>query len=240
LDDAQMNAVRQGELRHDDRVRIRFRDNVRKRYVDSQPGLSYREFATLPDVDQALAIFTRGAREMADDIDIQSDPSAIQFFTRRLHGAVVQGCATSFCHGGDHAGTFKLLTGVADASTQITNFYLLNAWTKEQPRAPGNLFASGTLEMVSRGRAEESILFQYALPRALAKYKHPAVRGWDGIVHDRRDRVAVDLVEWIDRSLAPMRPTYDFLFSLLATPPTTEPAPEAATQPTTRPKNDAE
>lgn len=227
LDDDQVNLVRQAELCRGDHVRIRFRNNVRKRYVETQPGLSYREFATLPDVDQALAILSHGPREMAADVDVLSEPAAIQSFTRRIQGAVVQGCATSYCHGGDHAGDFKLLTGVPDASTAITNFYLLNAWSKERPAVAGSPFSGGTMEMISRGRADESVLLQFALPRSQAKLKHPAVRGWDGIVRDRRDRLAVDIAEWIDRELSPIRPSYDFHYSPRAA--TTHPAEGVAT-----------
>ena len=210
LSDEQVNLVRQAELRRGDRVRIRFAENVRKRFVDAQPGMSFQQFATLDDADQALAIFTKGTPDQIDDVHLLSDPSSIQTYASRLNGPIVKGCATSFCHGGEDAGRFRLLGGVADPSTAITNFYLLATFAKVEAPAPGSMFGGAQLTMISRGFAVDSLLYQYALPRSLARSKHPIVRGWDGLFRNADDRLAREIVEWINLGLNPLAPAYGF------------------------------
>ena len=224
LDEAQVNAVRLNELRQDDRVRIRFSNNVRKRFADAQPGMSYQQFAAFNDTEQALAILTGGTRDQVDDLRVMSDPRSVQTYTRRINGAIVQGCATSLCHGGEHSGAFRLLTGVPDPATAITNFYLLATYVRPAPTEPGSIFGGGELEMISRGRAVESLLVQYALPRANARVKHPIVRGWDGLFRTLDDRMAREFIEWINLDLSPFRPDYGFDFSLPYQKPATAPA----------------
>jgi hypothetical protein len=227
LNEEQINIVRKNELRRDDRARIRFANNVRKRFVDQQGGMSFQQFATFSDAEQAIAILSRGTRDQTEDVRILSDPQSLQTFARRIHGPVVQGCATSLCHGGEHAGSFRLLSGVPDAATAITNFYLLATHSKPAPAAPDSIFGGGDLELISRGRSAESLLLQYALPRAKARLKHPVVRGWDGMVRSLDDRIARDIAQWIDFELNPFKPDYGFNYVL--------PTRAAATQATTEP-----
>lgn len=221
LSPEQINVVRQMELKSGDQVRVQFRNNARKAFVDSQPGLSFREFNTLTDTGQALAILDKGSDEVKRDVVILSDPSTIQTFGRRLHTAVVQGCATSQCHGGNAAGNFKLLTGTPDASTLVTNFYLLMTYERADANVGVSPFARSVVGMIDRTNADNSLLFQYALPRAKARHKHPEVRNWDGMFVGPTDRIAVDLLRWIGTELAPVEPDYGFSFSLL---PSTKPA----------------
>ena len=157
LDETQVNRVRQAELTEDDNVRIQFRDNVRKRFVDSQPDGNFRAFSSRTDVDQALTILNKGAAEMADDLIIRTDPLGIQTFGRRIQSAIVQGCATSSCHGGNGAGEFRLLTGIPDSSTMITNFYLVNQYTKQlEPDESRGAFAPDAVKLGDRGDAKNS------------------------------------------------------------------------------------
>jgi hypothetical protein len=238
LNDEQANRVRQLELSADDTVRVQFRESVRKRYVDSQPGMSYRAFAARSDVAQALEILNRGTPEMQDDVIIRGEPLAVQMFGRRIQTALVQGCATSNCHGGGHAGSFRLLTGTPDASTMITNFYLVTQYTQKiEGGDAGNMFSPTNLPLVDRGNATNSLLYQYALPRARAKHKHPAMRGWDGLFRNDDDRLARDLVQWMNVDLGRLTPDYGFTFTLggstdaASTGPATEPSSEPTTMP---------
>lgn len=226
----QINIVRQMELQAGDQVRVQFRNNARKAFVDSQPSLSLREFSTLTDAAQALQIIQRGSADLKRDVVILSDPSSILAFNRRINTAVLQGCATSQCHGGSGAGGFKLLTGKPDPSTLVTNFYLLMSYRKGNSGQDTSLFSPDELRMIDRGHARDSLLYQYALPRARAKVKHPEVRRWDGIVTSEKDRLAVDLEAWMNKELTPVTPSYGFEFSLLT--PATAPAEEGqATKP---------
>lgn len=217
LSPEQINVVRQFELRKGDQVRIQFRNNARKAFVDTQPGLTFREFNMLTDVDQALQVLNKGSEDLRRDIILLSDPSSIRTFSRRLSTAVIQGCATSQCHGGPGAGDFRLLSGTPDPSTLVTNFYLLTTYTKAVDGDEGNPFGSSQLSMIDRTTPGDSMLYQYALPRSRAKFKHPEVRNWNGIVANENDRFIRDLVDWIQNELSPVKPSYGFDFSLAAT-----------------------
>ncbi len=222
----QINIVRQKELQTGDNVRVQFRNNVKKAFVDAQPGMTFRDFSTLTDTAQALQILQRGTDDQKRDVMILSDPTSIQSFGRRLQTAVLQGCATSQCHGGNAAGNFKLLSGTPDGSTLVTNFYLLMQYRQRNKNVDGSVFAPDESQMVDRGHARESLLYQFALPRARATVKHPEVRRWDGIVTNETDRLATDIETWMNKELAPVAPQYGFDFSLL---PTTQPATEPTT-----------
>lgn len=243
LNEEQANRVRQVELAAGDSVRIQFRDNVRKRFVDSKPDGNYRAFSTRTDVDQALSIIAEGTPDMVEDVIIRGEPRGIQSFGRRIQSAVIQGCATSSCHGGPDAGGFRLLAGAPDASTTITNFYLLTQYTKEIDNADAKgIFTPNSVSMINRGSAKNSLLYQYCLPRARARQKHPSVRNWDGLFRDDDDRLAKDLVTWMDSDLARLKvPEYGFKFTLAENQPGTHVAttqsgmPESSTEPATAP-----
>lgn len=238
LNDDQANRIRQLELRADDTVRVQFRDNVRKRFVDSQPGMAYHAFAARADVDQAMTIIAKGKPDMVDDVIIRNDPHSVQAFGRRIQTALVQGCASSNCHGGPHAGQFRLLTGAPDASTMITNFYLVTQYAQKLEQEKDNIFSPPSLPLVDRGNATKSLLYQYSLPRARATHKHPAVRGWDGLFRDDNDRLARDMVQWMDVDLARFKPDYGFTYVFHdprspTSEPSTEPSAESTTLPST-------
>lgn len=231
----QINLVRQFELRKGDQVRIQFRNNARKAFVDSQPGLSFRDFNTLTDVDQALQILQKGSPDIQRDILVMNDPESIRTFGRRLSTAIVQGCATSACHGGTGE-TFRLLSGTPDPSTLVTNFYLVTTYHHSVASEGGNPFGSGELWMIDRTSPRDSLLYQYALPRALAKQKHPEVRNWNGLVGNESERFLVDLENWITHDLPPKVPDYGFSYSVEGTSrPTRKAATSASTQPATQP-----
>jgi hypothetical protein len=242
LDETQVNRVRQAELTEDDdKVRIQFRDNVRKRFVDSQPDGNFRAFSNRSDVDQALTILAKGTIEMADDLIIRNDPKGIQTFGRRIQSAIVQGCATSGCHGGNGAGDFRLLTGTPDSATMITNFYLINDYAKQlEPDENRGAFSPNAVNMVDRGDGKNSLLYQYALPRARAKQKHPPVRNWDGLIHGDDDRLARDLLEWMNVDLVRRPREYGFHFKLGGEPASTQPTTQPTTETTTPTTNPAE
>lgn len=237
----QINIVRQKELQAGDNVRIQFRNNVKKVYVDSQPGLTFREFNTLNDVAQGLQMIEHGSDDVRRDVVILNDPRSIRVFGQRIHTSILQGCATSQCHGGEGAGAFQLMTVRADPTMLITNFYLLNQFHRLSDSSDA-IFAPRQESMVERSKARESLLYQYSLPRAKAKFKHPEVRNWDGLFMNETDRLAADLEKWMDHELIPVKPDYGFTFSLApTTSPTTQPpeepseaasVSEPATQPT--------
>lgn len=237
LSPEQINRLRQIELQPGDRVRVRFLNNVRKRFVDTQAGVDIRAFIRRTDTDQALQIIRNGTRDMLPDVQIITDPSAIHLFGRHIHVPVLQGCATSACHGGDNAGNFKLLNTRLNTQVMLTNYFLITSY--RQPADPDageerSPFGGGAIDMVERTKGERSLLYQYALPRRLAATKHPPVRGWDGMLRNVNDRFARDLVGWMNVDLASVRPDYDEIdFALVprkkaetttdATEPTTEP-----------------
>ena len=234
LDADQINRLRQLELKPGDRARISFRDNVRKRFIESIPGASYQSFAARTDVDQALLILRDGTPEMVSDVVIMNDPDGIATFQRRLHGAIISGCATSACHGGDRAGDFRLIGQTPDPATAITNFYLLNKYHRDAPLQPNQFFGGRGVDMIDRANGRQSLLYQYSLPRNLAETKHPLVRGWDGIARNDNDRFMRELVTWMEHGLTRIRAADDFDFSLGATAAAETSTTTPSTLPTTQ------
>jgi hypothetical protein len=221
LSAADIDIIRRSELRSTDKVQVQFLRGVVKRYVESKPGLRFTEFTRKPPVEQAMAIFADGTDEMIADVRIRNDPSAVANYARSVNTAVVQGCATSVCHGNAAAGGFRLLTSNEGADAAITNFYLLNRY-KRTGESGGGVFASNQLSMVSRGSADKSLLLNYMLNPKDATIPHPAVHGYKGIVPSTESPIYRAAEKWMNEDLSQFVKDYSAKISYAA--PSTQPA----------------
>src|SRR5690606_4597711 len=178
LTEEQINLVRQAELQASDadlpardRPRISFRDNALRRFVETQPNMTFREFNRGSDIAKALFILRESDDpQIREDIRVASHPGSLLNYLRTVEPIVLNGCATSGCHGGAAAGRFALYGEARDDATSYTNFYLLNTKTAPvQRRRAGGAFASGDQEgptvvtgwLVDRDRPDESLLLHY-------------------------------------------------------------------------------
>jgi hypothetical protein len=149
-------------------------------------------------IDVVKLIFALRARELYGEIDVLTEPHALNLFRQRVHDTwLMNGCATSRCHGGPDGGTFQLHSRQhKDERARYTNLLILErlsvdpAWPLLNYEAPG-----------------DSLIIQYGLPRDLARRPHPDVPGWKPIFARGDDRIVDHAVEWL-RSMMQPRPHY--------------------------------
>jgi hypothetical protein len=200
----QVQMFRLAELTEDDsRARIQFRENVRQRFLEDKPMIPFRRFATRSAVAQALDIRESGSPDLWRDVVITNDPESLATFFRRLHGPVVQGCATSRCHGGPDAGALRLISPAQSTEAAYTNLYLLMKYVKEIPIDESRPFGAGSSRLIERGQGPTSLLAQFMLPRSQAIKPHPDVKGFRGVVRDREHPIFRAAVRWMDQELSP-------------------------------------
>ncbi len=240
LTDEHINRIRFLELKKSDRVRINFQGNVRQDYVKTQTRLTYRDFAQKPEVEQALDIFNSGDDKLISRVRIMSDPPALETYLRRVGPAIVQGCATSKCHG-DPKAAFRLVSPVNSREAHYTNFFILSQYAAQAKAQPSdNIFAAQSIGMIERGAGSRSLLAGYALPRDRSANPHPEVRGFTPIARAESDPLYQTIVRWMDEELQQIKPDYAISFSLpqgAETAPTDAPTAEPGTETAPDPNN---
>jgi len=211
LSQDQINQVRQFELRSaDTNVRIRLDGDVQRTHAE-RVGTPVIEFRKKPMLDQALAILEGDDEDSREKVHVLSDPAAILTFKRDVQGFVVNGCATSGCHGGNNPGGFVLTNSTESDASTYTNFYILSTYTQEIMREKESSF-NAQRSMISRASPETSLLATYALPAAHTDTPHPTVPGYRAIFRDKSDPRYRSLINWIGRTLRPAEPAYGFDF----------------------------
>ncbi|MGN6627539.1 MAG: hypothetical protein ACTHLN_13055 [Tepidisphaeraceae bacterium] len=243
----QINRVKQLEARDTDtQTRFAFDKGVRKRFYDDNPQLraqspTYSDFAHQPPVAQAMQIIKAGT-DAAKDVRVTNDPDVMLAFRRDVLPLVLQGCATSACHGGNNAASnkFVLISPATDTAIVYTDFYQLESKTVKRPSAGGNPTIVGGVvmpdvySMIDRARPEASLLLQYGLPDLQSQTRHPYVRGYNGIFRSRDDARYQTVLNFIS-SLNPVQPDYGFKFTpqrnVVGEPPSTQPATQPAVNP---------
>ena len=208
LNEEQINTIRQAELQPGDgtgrtRPRILFRDDVLKRYVESQKNMTFRDFNARGDVEKAAAILGGGDEAMRADVRVNSDPTAVLDYLRNVEPFVLNGCATSGCHGGSNAGAFVLYRAPRSEAASYTNFFLLNTYVKSIADPAGGAFGGGEVvrRMVDRVQPENSLLLGYLLPPDKSPLPHPAVDGYRGLVETAQNPNYVAARNWIENVL---------------------------------------
>jgi hypothetical protein len=227
-----VNALRQAELRGDDNVQIRFDNDVLTRYVKFS-GKDPRAFLAASPVSQALQILDSGQPDMIRDVAVLSDPIAISDFRRTVSSRIMNGCASSGCHGGGGAGNFQLYP-IRPADTSFyTDFYILQTYQKKID-LPASVFGGGPTvrRMVDRAHPALSLLIQYGLPVKVADTPHPQVPYWQPIYTGDRDPGYKQVIQWMSRSLKPFDPQYSIQYpGVAAASPATAPSPEIGLPP---------
>ena len=104
-----------------------------------------------------------GTAKYWNKIEILSDPAAMQIFRTTVQPFVLQSCATVGCHRGQDFKGFKLFGagGTPNVRKTYTNFYILSTYAYKGQK------------LINRGNPQLSLIYQYALPRADAAYRHP-------------------------------------------------------------------
>lgn len=170
LDETRPSLPVQGRVRDGQKgetFKVRFSGDVLKdflEYMSGHPDFRSREdrtaFLSLNPTRQAQVIRQHSGTRFQDDVEIVTDPLIFQQFDRVLP-MVMSGCATSNCHGGADAESWRLRTVRPRTDLNLyTNFLILN-------RAQ-----HGLQRVVNRAKPEESLLLQYGLPPQQALFQH--------------------------------------------------------------------
>lgn len=240
LTEEQINRVRQAELQPADAAgrspRIRFENRVVRRFVDTQPGLDFRDFNRAGDVQKALYILDNTDDEaILNDVKIVTDPGSLLAFKQRVHQTVIETCATSQCHGGrEPVGGFLLYPNGRDDATIYTNFVSLSLAEQMVDDPTGGAFGGDgevMRQMIDRQTPANSLLLQYMLPPTVATWAHPQVEGYEPRFQNPGDNLFQTIGNWIGGVLERPRPDYDIDFTPPGQPPTTRPTTEPAEQP---------
>ena len=197
-------------------------------YVKTQVGAdlsttAYNNFINpLNFAQQVRAIKQSNMPQLAQTIEITSDPADMIAFRNSVHPWILQNCATSACHGGEKAGKLRLYhpPGPANDAALYTNFYILSTYA---PADGGKL--------LDRDQPEKSNLLQYALPKVTAAHAHPGSLD----VHrfgETGNAEYQNIENWI-KGLAYPQPQYGIIYELPGSGPSPTTKPETpATRPT--------
>jgi hypothetical protein len=127
---------------------------------------------TPPQKLAIIAYWVRGRAEeyeYADAVRIRRDPEIIVDFRRRILPTLINGCASSACHGSPDVARVKMRLYNDPRRTEqevYANFVTLREWTvNHRP-------------LINHDKPEESLLLTYMLPRADTRYPHPDVPGF--------------------------------------------------------------
>ena len=233
----QINRIKQLELTDKDtQARINFANNVRKKFYDASPTLAtkyrtYVEFSRETPLNQALTILQDGTPELTKDVKITNDPESVNAFRRDANSLVLQGCATSACHGGNNASSakFAMIMPGTDPASVYTNFYVLQTAEVNAPAAStptagtGNTSPPAVGYMFDHARPDMSLVLQYGLAETSAQFKHPRVRGYNGIYPRGREDPKYKAVLSYLKSMSSVQPNYGIDFKLHRKGATTQP-----------------
>jgi hypothetical protein len=144
------------------------------------------------------------ARDLYGMVNVLDDPAVFSAFKRDVHqGWLINSCATSRCHGGEHAGRLMLdRYRPSEPATFYTNFLILERFR----------LADGS-PLINYAEPEKSPLVQFAMPRNLSTRPHPVVRDgnsvdqWKPAIRSKDDRRYTNTMAWI-RSMYKPRPDY--------------------------------
>jgi len=158
-------------------------------------------------------LFTLKARKLYPEVNVITEPYALNLFRRRVHNAwLLNTCATARCHGGVDAGRFFLhRRRHKDERVRYTNLLILQR-LEVDPQWP----------LVNYDEPMMSLIVQYGLPRHLARRPHPDVSGWKPVFGRGGQRMLRDTVTWIESMMQP-RPEYPVEYEPPRLNPLTEP-----------------
>ncbi len=168
------------------------------RYGDD-PGIPSSQdgrasFHQKPPVEILAEMFRLRARDMYARVQVLGMPDSLDRFRNNINATwLVNHCATTQCHGGLEAqGLFLYNRDPRAEQAALTNYLIIERSTMPDGRP-----------LLDYENPERSPLLQMALPRHIAAFPHPDVRGWRPVFRSpdiRRFRQAID---WLDSMRRP-------------------------------------
>jgi len=183
------------DLDSDPPPRIDFTDEVLHRFLEE-----YREDVRIPrgvqgqrdfingeGAEQLRMMFTLRARQYYPEARIRSDIASFRAW-RTIHRQYVLGYFQGHFGAGDVPGLYLFPRHRDSTRAELTNFFILTQTTIDGRH------------MINRDNPEESLLLQWGLPRANARFAAPDIEGWRPYYRDTQDPRYLEHLEWI-RSL---------------------------------------
>ncbi len=224
LSDEQVNLIRVYEIDLKNPPKLVIEDNTLRALMRRSPELfpsDERERDAIlkwSPIEQLRLLFRHKARDLYSEIRVLEDPDAFQDFKKYIAGHtgwLINGCATTRCHGGDQAGDLRLANHNPNSPRSLyTNFLILDRYTMDD----------GT-PLINLNEPERSPLIQMGLVRSRSLYPHPDVdqtkfgRDWRPVFQNTNATNLKRTADWI-RTLYTPRPEYGFEY-----PPPVEPSP---------------
>lgn len=205
LTEEQINVLKVYELSLASQPRVMIRRDVLqdflKRYSDHPDLPKHRDFArqlaSAQGWQQLEAFFVAKARDLYPKVKVVDDPEVFKAFRTIQQRYILNGCATTECHGNAEADFVLFNNRVgAQADQQVySNFYILDSYQDAQGF------------MIDREKPDRSYLIHYGLDRALTRTPHPDAPGWKPTFRSIDDGRISDIIAWIN-TLSRPRPEY--------------------------------
>lgn len=231
LSDDDINLMRVYEVDLANPPRMLISRQTMERFLDEFGGTVVPGRGAVPETAEGRALFLRSkpaevlgwmfavrARDYYREVRVLSNPAPLQSFRDDVNrGWLVNGCATSKCHGGEEAGRLWLYDKrpMSDAAA-FTNLLIL-----ERART------STGQPLINYEDPAASPLLQLGLPLSESTFKHPEVKQagrprWRPVFSSRDDEKFQRAVRWM-RSMYQPRPEYPVVY--------TPPVPRGAGEP---------
>ena len=149
-------------------------------------------------LDIVRVMFELRARELYPQIEVKTEPYALNLFRQRVHDTwLMNNCASTRCHGGVEGAPFFLhARNYKDDRVRYTNLLILERLQLD-PAWP----------LINYDKPDDSLILQYGLPRESARKPHPKVPNWKPAFTDTQHKLWQGSIEWIRAMMVP-RPAY--------------------------------
>lgn len=145
-----------------------------------------RAFLRADGVDQLKLLFDLRAREFYKDVRIRSQIEPLRTWSSKLHDRLILGYFRDHFGDGVIPSLLLLPQGRDESRVAMTNFYILTQTTVDGK------------PLIDRNNPSESLLVQWALPRADAKFAAPEdIENWQPYFRGPDDERYTELVDWI-------------------------------------------
>jgi hypothetical protein len=166
-----------------------FKNDAYRQAPEMQPYIGrdgLAKFRNLEGYQQLQILFDLRARELYQDVIINSEPQSMRDFRTKINqNYLTRYCGS--CHGEGRANGLYLITRPSNDQTLYTNYMIIRNTPAKRP-------------LLFFDRPDESLLLQYGLPAREAISPHPEVRGtmvWRPYFTGKNDPRFTDSVDWI-------------------------------------------
>jgi hypothetical protein len=214
LTEEQVNLIRVFELDLSDPPDLKVENSTIRTLMTMMPGAfpvaeeERERILQSSDLDKLRMLFRHKARDLYPEVRVLEDPQSFKDFKKHIAGRtgwLINGCATTRCHGGAEAGDLQLIGQHSNSSEAMyTNFMIIDQYE----------LSDGT-PLIDHIDPDRSPLIHMGLVRSRSLYPHPTVdpqkhgRDWRPVFRSTKATNFERTTDWI-RSIYTPRPDYGF------------------------------